>query len=358
MDRIKERGPMPFDQFMAAALYEPHHGYYAKNTTQVGKDGDFFTSVSVGPLFGQLLARRFLAQWHSIGKPTAWRIIECGAHDGKLANDILDAIRVLDQPAYDSLEYVIPEPLEELRRSQQDRLRPHADHFISTPDMSRLTQSPLPGIAFGNELLDALPCHLIEMHASNWHERYVTVSGESLDWKRLPIQDADLQAAVNTLGSAFPEGYCTEVRTNLASTLEPLTQCLIDGTMFWIDYGFAREDYYHPDRITGTLRTFYQHQADEDPLQNIGESDITAHVDFTAVKEAAESLGGNATLFRNQGAWLTDLAREWLLSMEGQPNPSLMRQFQTLTHPAQLGSSFHVLELSWGATNQERHAAL
>jgi SAM-dependent MidA family methyltransferase len=121
--------------------------------------------------------------------------------------------------------------------------------------------------------------------------------------------------------------------------------------MIWIDYGFAREDYYHPGRSSGTLRTFCQHQAGEDPLAHPGATDITAHVDFTAVREAAESLGACEIRLQSQGTWLTGLAREWLLSQENNPQASALRQFQTLTHPAQLGRSFQVIEMAWNLNN-------
>jgi SAM-dependent MidA family methyltransferase len=117
--------------------------------------------------------------------------------------------------------------------------------------------------------------------------------------------------------------------------------------MIWIDYGFARPEYYHPARSSGTLRTFSQHRAGEDPLDRPGESDITAHVDFTAIAECSIALGGRPLVFQNQGNWLTHAGRDWLLEQEGNPKNPLLRQFQTLTHPAHLGGRFHVLEISW-----------
>jgi SAM-dependent MidA family methyltransferase len=152
---------------------------------------------------------------------------------------------------------------------------------------------------------------------------------------------------LSSLGENFPENYRTEVRTNFRTFLEPLLSCLSSGLLVWPDYGFARPEYYHPDRTTGTLRTFSKHRAAEDPLATPGEIDITAHVDFTAVAQAAAELGCRIGGFRNQGAWLTEVGREWLLSWEGSPQPQALRQFQTLTHPAHLGGSFHVLELLW-----------
>lgn len=347
-NRIATSGPLPFPDFMATALYEPGLGYYARGTRQVGRGGDFFTSVSVGPLFGELLARRFLREWRESGNPQRWRIIECGAHDGTLAADILTALAKLDSSAFNALEYAIPEPLPALQQAQRNTLRDFPDTVRFLSDPHELTAEPLPGIAFGNELLDALPCHIVEWCDGGWQECRVAVSNDGhLIWETCEIDNPLLNSALIPLGGDFPEGYRSEVRTCYSAFLEPLVQSLESGLMLWIDYGFARPDYYHPARNSGTLRTFSKHRSGEDPLQVPGETDITAHVDFTAVAEAATALGGHATAFRNQGAWLTETARDWLLEQDGNPSPYLLRQFQTLIHPAHLGGSFHVLELSW-----------
>lgn len=346
-ERIARSGPMRFADFMAAALYEPGLGYYARGTRQVGRGGDFFTSVSVGPVFGQLLARRFLREWRESGKPARWRIIECGGHDGTLAADVLGALAELDATAFAALEYTIPEPLPALQTAQRETLRDFRVRFVASAD--ELAAEPLPGIAFGNEVLDALPCHLVEWHGGRWLEWMVDLeSADRLVFKMREIQDPALFAAVELLGGQFPEGYRTEVRTCYGDFLAPMARALSSGVMIWVDYGFSREDYYHPGRTEGTLRTFSKHRAGDDPLAEPGGADLTAHVDFTAVAEAAAALGWRQTLLRDQGGWLTGIGRDWLLEMEENPRPTELRQFQTLMHPAHLGAKFHALELSRG----------
>ncbi len=347
-DQIRRDGPLQFSEFMAAALYHPEHGYYARQPRQIGRGGDFFTSVSVGPLFGGLLARRFLAEWKSLGAPCHWRIIECGAHDGTLAADVLETLSQLDPTAFSALEYAIPEPLPRLQAAQQETLKKFGKTIRFLDTAESLAADPLPGIAFGNELLDALPFHVVEWHHGRWHECRVALDQENFIWENShAITDLALTAALVTLGSDFPDGYRTEIRTCFHDFLAPLTRCLTRGLLLWPDYGFARPEFYHPDRTRGTLRTFSNHRAAEDPLTRIGEIDITAHVDFTAVAEAAIALGAIPMSFKNQGSWLTAIARDWLLTQEGNPSPDLLRQFQTLTHPAHLGGSFQVLEISW-----------
>lgn len=330
---------------MAAALYDPVRGYYARETRQVGRGGDFFTSVSTGPLFGRLLAIRFLGWWEQAGKPGRWRLIEAGAHDGTLARDILTAIREDAPQAFAGLEYGISEPLPGLAHAQGETLAAFGDTTRHFDGLSGI--EPLPGIAFGNELLDALPFHVIEWRDGAWSECRVDGDENGFRWNPGHPLSATLAQAVVPLGAGFPDGYRTEIRPDFAATLAPFLAALSHGRLLWIDYGFARPDYYQPARTSGTLRTFQRHRAGEDPLDSPGERDITAHVDFTAVAEAAESLGATAAAFEDQGSWLTRLAMPWLQERGGELSPAEIRQFQTLVHPAHLGMKFHVLELGW-----------
>jgi SAM-dependent MidA family methyltransferase len=347
-EKMALAGSLRFPDFMATVLYEPSLGYYARQSRQVGRAGDFFTSVSVGPLFGELLARRFLKEWKESGSPGRWRIIEIGAHDGTLAGDILSAMARLEPLALRGLEYAIPEPLPVLQGAQRKTLQEFSNIVKWVGLLDELSAEPVPGIAFGNELLDALPFHVVEWVGEGWQECRVALDavGEFC-WKTVAVSELALLEFLDRLGTDFPVGYRTEVRPHLKGFLEPLTRCLSSGIMIWPDYGFARPEYYHPDRIAGTLRTFSKHRAAENPLESPGEIDITAHVDFTAVAEAALELGCQPTSFTSQGVWLTRQAQSWLLDQEGSPDVAGLRQFQTLTHPAHLGGSFHVLELSW-----------
>jgi SAM-dependent MidA family methyltransferase len=357
--RIRAEGSLAFADFMATALYHPEAGYYARGSRQVGRGGDFFTSVSVGPLFGKLLARRFLQWWRAAGSPASWRIIESGAHDGSLAADILTELSANGPEACPRLEYVLCEPLAALREAQRETLHDFRSlvHHAETP--ATIATRPLPGIAFGNELLDALPFEVVERRDGRWLQcRVALADDQGFHWQSAPIVPGSaLSEACARLGGGFADGYRTELRTCYRDLLSPLLDALSHGLLLWPDYGFARPEYYHPDRREGTLRTFSRHQAAADPLVSPGDLDITAHVDFTAVAEAALSLGCQVAAFQPQGSWLTALARDWLLAQEGNPDPAALRQFQTLTHPAQLGGSFHVLELSWNTPAAQPPAA-
>ena len=341
---IELHGPLPFEIFLQLALYHPQLGYYARTTHQVGKMGDFYTSVSVGPLFGTLLATRFLTWWQENGCPSPWRILELGAHDGKLAADILTTLREISPTAWTALEYAISEPLPHLHTAQSTLLTTLAKTLNLAPSLSAIATTPLPGIAFGNEILDALPFHLIELSSGKWQQLHVTTAStpDTLSLTSLPPSPA-LASQLTALPTTLPQPYRTELRTSFPPLLSAISACLTDGLLLFVDYGFAAPEYYHPQRTTGTLRTFSHHTAAEDPLATPGEIDITAHVDFTALAHAAAPLGYLPTTFSTQGTYLTHLAQPLLLAgtLHSQPH---IAQFQTLTHPAHLGMKFHAIE--------------
>lgn len=258
-------------------------------------------------------------------------------------------LELLDPGAYAALEYVIAEPLDLLRVSQQATLNAREHDVRWVHGAAELAADPMPGIAFGNELLDALPFHVAALRGGQWHEMGVAADAENSDslvWCDLGVVSGALAHTMARIdASHLPDGYRTEVRTNLTALHEDIAKALSHGMVLWIDYGFARPEYYDPARTQGTLRTFSRHVAGEDPLANPGQADITAHVDFTAVAEDAATAGFALAGFKSQGAWLTEEARGWLESIDGEPDLSAIRQFQTLTHPAHLGARFHVIEL-------------
>lgn len=346
--QIHQNGPLDLPAYLQLALYHPQLGYYPRAT--VGRHGDFFTSVSVGPLFGRLLAGRFHRWWLANGRPSPWRITEVGAHDGSLAIDVLTGIQQLDPHALAAVRYAIPEPLPSLAAIQQEKLTakfPGVAEPAATLD--ELAARPLPGVLFANELIDALPFHLVRRHHGQWLERFVTVDANgALAWHDAPTATPAVAGFLATLGDSFPDGYTTEVRLATRTLLAKFTATLGHGLVCLIDYGFPQRDYYHPARTHGTLRTFSRHHAGDNPLDQPGQQDITAHVDFSALARDAQAAGLHPHLWADQGRYLTHLAHDWLASLEHQSpaiRQPLLRQFQTLTHPAHLGSRFHVLEL-------------
>ena len=294
---------------MAAALYHPELGYYAREPRQVGRGGDFFTSVSVGPLFGELLARRFLKEWEHLGSPGSWRIIECGAHDGTLAVDILGAISRLQPAAFVGLEYAIPEPLPRLQAAQRETLAAFEGKTRLVRDAGELSPHPLPGVVFGNELLDALPFHVVEWHGGRWHECRVATHDDAFVWETAPeVTEPLLLDALAPLGNDFTDGYRTEIRTHFADFLAPLTRCLTAGLLLWPDYGFARPEFYHPDRKedTSAVRKIFWDPKTKELLLERGEQVENLSKNFFGV----EIVNVKFSYFTNHNDLITD--HEWV----------------------------------------------
>ncbi len=333
---------------MELALYHPEWGYYARPPSQIGRSGDFFTSVSVGPVFGHLLALRAVAWWQNAGNPTLWRWIEVGAHNGTLAADALAALSRIAPDAAGGVRYTILEPLARIRRVQAETLARFGGSVCICPGADEIATHPLPSFFVANEVLDALPVHVVRRENGEWREQCVALAPSgAFTWTSATITPGPLADALSQLPGELPDGYQTEVRTGFREFLAPYLRGMTHGRMIWIDYGFATEDYYISGRTEGTLRTFRNHRAGSCPLSAPGEEDITAHVDFTAFAKDAMALGATPACFENQGTWLIRAGEAWLRSMEGNADPALIRQFRTLTHPAHLGAKFHVLELAW-----------
>lgn len=341
-----------FDQFMSRALYDGECGYYTQGPRHVGKDGDFFTSVSVGALFGSLLCRRFFLFWDGMGRPDELPVIEMGANDGRLACDILDEAGRMYPDFAAALRYTIIEPLAALHPVQKKMTGGRVRIVSSAEEAASPGRD---GIVFGNELLDAFPVRMAVIRGGRWHEQYVRIAGEfpsgECSWEEVPLAEGE---GPPVSAGCYGEGYLTEWVDDWDAFWKTTMTLVKSGLFLFLDYGRNEQDYYTISRSSGTLRTYYRHTRTDDPLIHVGEQDITVDVNFTAVAEAAQRAGAQVSLFADQAQWLTTLAKPWLLSLERDSSlsPAEMRkavaQFQTLTHPSHMGTRFHVLELSRG----------
>lgn len=358
--RIQESGPIPFLEYMTMALYDPDDGYYATQKQTVGQQGDFITSVSVGKCFGMLLAQRLLSYWEETGKQHPFHIIEPGAHDGTLCADILSEIKQLSPEFYTAVHYHLIDATPALTQAQQKKLLPsYKGKFTTHQNLSDLHN--LHGAILSNELIDAFPVELIQWNTGQWSQMMVGLSDENgadegvLTMSPQTINNQELdqfcQQLNTSLHTNFPDHYTTEYNPGINPFTRDAAQALESGIFITIDYGHSTEDYYHPNRTTGTLQTYHQHQKSDDPLVAPGEIDITTHIDFTRLITAAETHGFHHPKLRTQASYLTDHARTWLLDIENPDTPTppdtskLLRQFQTLIHPAMLGTKFTVLEM-------------
>ncbi|BDS08738.1 SAM-dependent methyltransferase [Oceaniferula spumae] len=347
--RILSQGPIPFREFMATALYDPTHGYYAGETQRVGKEGDFITSVSAGRCFGLILARRLASYWREIGSPSEFHIIEPGAHDGALCYDILSEAKTTQTDFYKALHYHLIETTPLLRSRQKTKLSPEfSDKFSCHASITDIQQ--VTGAVLSNELLDAFPVDIVRYQDGKWHQLTVGLDSHSqFTFVAAPLSDQLAEFCRDLENNGFyPEGYTTEFNPGIKPFVREVANVLTRGLMITVDYGHHSEDYYHPDRTEGTLQTYYQHQKSDNPLTAPGEIDITCHVDFTRLENEASAVGFKLVSLGTQASYLTNHAKHWLLELEKvmtPETPTLLRQFQTLTHPAMLGTRFMVLEM-------------
>ncbi len=334
---IRDHGPMNMAHFMTLALYHPEWGYYSsQNTIQhIGKKGDFFTNVSVGPLFGKLLAAKFAKLWRELGSPTPFNLIECGGLDGQLAKDILSSLSQDATACYHATHYVFVEPLTRLQAFQKKILERfpqigwiHSFHELKCEK----------GVIFGNELLDAFPVHQIEFISNQWFECHVDIHQDSLILIHQPCS--------SFLSRGLPERPVgrIEVCPQATEWLQNASTVLTEGYILLIDYGWTDEEYFQKLHPQGALRSYKDHRLVENILADPGEQDITSHVRWTPFLEKSKQLGLATQELIHQGRWLTQIFVENPQKLSAQE----IRQFHTLTHPEIMGTPFRVLTLKKG----------
>ena len=351
-------GVLSFARFMELALYCPDSGYYETQKDIVGRRGDFYTSASTGELFGELLAFQFAGWLEELrSAERGVRIVEAGAHDGKLAKDILNWLQLNRPELFGQIQYGIIEPSVRRREWQRETLKQFPNVCWLDSQLSTLNHQ-LNGVIFSNELLDAMPVHRFGWDAKNkkWFEWGVAVEGEKFVWARMPdpVHDSRFTIHDSRLESVLPDSYTIEASPAAENWWREAAGILAHGKLLAIDYGLTADEVFSPARTSGTLRAYFRHHASDDLLANVGEQDLTAHVNFSAIQKAGEAAGLKTELFSTQTRFLTEILGKTLRdksfngvvapeSGEGGWSGSRTRQFQTLTHPEHLGRAFRVL---------------
>jgi SAM-dependent MidA family methyltransferase len=301
-----------FAEFMEMVLYHPELGYYSSGQVEIGKQGDFFTASSLGSDFGELLANQLL-QMQTILKIKPFQIVEMGAGKGHLAKDILDYIQQQHPEQSQNFEYIILEKSPALKQAQQDLLQTITDIKIRWCDWSELADQSIKGCFLSNELLDAFPVHKVTVQNSTLKELYVTHSIEKNSlFQEMPgkLSRSEIQTYFDNLGIdiwSYPEGFQTEVNLQMLDWLKQVQSKLNQGFILTIDYGYPATKYYHPQRYQGTLQCYFQHRHHNNPFVNLGQQDITAHVDFTTLQKQGEILGLQTLGLTQQGMFLMAL---------------------------------------------------
>ena len=351
-DTIRRGGPVTFEWFMEQALYHPELGYYSSGRCAVGRRGDYFTNVSVGPLFGRLLAAQFAEMWEALGRPGNFVIVEQGAHRGDFARDVLEALRERAPDFFSTLGYWIIEPFPVLREQQREALRDFSEKLRW--EKSLLDLEPFCGVHFSNELLDAMPVHLISRTGAGWQERCVAESGAEFGFVTAPISDEELLRHLDPIRGHLNGPYETEVNLAALKWIESLAPKLTRGYVLAVDYGYSRDDFYASERSSGTLQCYAHHRRIRSPFTDIGDVDITAHVDWTSVAERGKECGLTLNGFTDQHHFITGLiSRLTQKEFAGEIEPGVRRALQTLLHPEFLGTAFQFLALARNAPAQQ-----
>jgi SAM-dependent MidA family methyltransferase len=340
---IGANGPISFARFMELALYHPDGGYYASGRANIGRRGDFFTNVSVGSLFGKLLAVQFAEIWEKLGRPDDFKIIEQGAHDGVFAADVLTALRQSARDCFAATSSCIVEPFLIWRERQQKNLREFAEKTSWVASVDEI--APFVGIHFSNELFDSLPVHLIVSGgvangATVWSEKFVTVAADNFAFAIANVSRSGLQ--LDHLGF-FPAGFEAEVNLAAPKLMSEIAAKLSRGLILTIDYGFPRTEFYSLHRSQGSLQVRAKQKKLPSPFQQIGLADISAHVEWTSLAEAAQSSGARPIGFTDQHHFLTGIISKFFPDADF--DASEKRALQTLLHAEMLGRNFQALAL-------------
>ncbi|OYD90755.1 hypothetical protein CDG77_16740 [Nostoc sp. 'Peltigera membranacea cyanobiont' 213] len=364
-----------FAQFMDMVLYHPEYGYYSTDALKIGfKGGDFFTSPNLCADFGELLAEQFFQMWEILGKPIPFSLVEMGAGQGLLALHILKYHQLHYPDFFTALEYIIVEKSPTLRQEQQQRLQ---DFSVRWCNLENIPPNAIVGCFFSNELVDAFPVHQFTLETGELREIYITTDSNEketcLSFLEVTGEPSTLQLAeyldlveMDFSQSAYPDGYRSEINLAALEWLSIVADRLQRGYVLTIDYGYPASRYYNPRRSQGTLQCYYQHRFHDNPYINIGQQDITAHVDFTALERWGEKCNLKNIGFIQQGLFLMALGlgerlsrvfdeRIAALSYQKQPLLELLQRrdaLHQLIDPTGLGG-FGVLIQSKGLNNTE-----
>jgi SAM-dependent MidA family methyltransferase len=309
-ERIRTRGPVTFAEFMDLVLYHPGEGYYHSFREKTGAGGDYYTSPYIHPIFGQLLARQVHQMWEILGHPAPFTLLEMGGGRGLLCSDILHYCRSQFGDFYRSLDYILAEISTSSVEKQKSLLSP----FLNERKVEWLDPEGLwkgrqvfIGCLLSNELVDAFPVHLVQQKGGKLWEIYVAWGDESFQEVLGPPSNPALEEYFLLYGAPLAEGQRAEVNLKALEWIERVSKVLQKGFILTVDYGYEAAELYHPTRRDGTLLCYFRHTTSSNPYERIGNQDMTAHVNFTALIKKGEALGLNKVGYTEQFKFLVSL---------------------------------------------------
>ena len=338
-------GWIGFDRYMALALYQPGLGYYSNGKPVFGSVGDFVTAPELTPLFGAALSRQ-VGSWLAVAAAEDPLVIEFGAGSGALASQLLNA---LDRQGFAGLRYRIVELSADLQRLQRQTIAARLPQMVAQVEWLDAMPAEFSGVVVGNEVLDAMPVRSFEWDGMRLLEAGVAVTDGDLCWSGRPA-DARLEAMVAGLGvdpGTWHLPYRSELCPQQAAWLATVAQAMRAGAILLLDYGFPAAEYYHPQRVGGTLMSHYRHRSLTDPFVWPGLQDITAHVDFSRLLAAGEAAGLQPLGYTSQARFLLNCGL--LDELEALPRDeqrlwfSQAQAVQRLVSEAEMGELFKAI---------------
>ncbi|MGD8189999.1 class I SAM-dependent methyltransferase [Brevibacillus ginsengisoli] len=340
---------IPFSRFMELALYHPEHGYYTSSRPKVGKEGDFFTSATVHPVFAETLADAICGWWDELktDQPT---LIEVGGGTGYMMKHMIERIKATRSDLYVRMQVILVEASPYHRELQAEAILEFPGRKVWYSSIEEAASSEkVRGVIVSNEYFDAFPVHIVERKPDGWHEIGVTAKAGELREVRMPCLTEEIAVFMEEESLEVRSGIRFEVNLGMKSAIAQMAQLLEEGYVLTIDYGDVQEQLYHPSRNRGTLMCYYRHQAHEDPFIHIGEQDLTAHVNFSALMKWGEGVGLKTVSYQRQDQFLVEHGILYKAQNHQDTNPFTSqamkrnRAIQQLILPGGMGGVFQFL---------------
>ncbi len=309
LNQMEKKGPIPFSQFMEWCLYHPEYGYYNSDRVKVGRDGDYYTSPCVHPLFGGLIAKQLAQMSEPLGG-TVFDVVEQGGGRGFLCGDVLEWAKKKIPTFYQRLRYHLIETSPFFIQEQRKRLSEYIQEgkvFWMHLGAFEKGEDHIEGCFLSNELVDAFPVHVVILNEGCLKEMYVAQDHGRLKEQWGALSDPGIASYFQSLGITLQEGQRAEVNLKALDWMEKVARCLKKGFVLTIDYGDLATELYSPHRKEGTLLCYAQHQTSEDPYERLGDQDITSHVNFSSLIKKGGEVGLHLTGFVPQYQFLIAL---------------------------------------------------
>ena len=314
LEKIRQspKSQLTFAEYMDLVLYHAQYGYYSSGAVGIGAQGDFFTAVSLGKDFGELLASQLFEMWQNLHCPDNFSLVEMGAGNGDLGKDIITYLQAHHPDFLAVANYIIIEKSPSLREQQQQKLANLPGVNLTWKSWTEIPDNQLVGCCFSNELLDAFPVHQIMINNQSLQEVFLIEQEGKIKENYDNISTTKIEeyfdlVQIDITTQNYPPDYRTEVNLKALDWIDTIAKKLQQGYLLTIDYGYPATKYYHPQRSQGTLKCYYQHRHHNNPYINLGQQDITSHVDFTALENQGIKSGLETIGFTKQALFLMAL---------------------------------------------------